>query len=224
MNDKRFRGKVPIRETLETIEWMQQLLGADEVYAILPDLLFSTDDTTLFAFEGCKDTGEWAWKLVDKSRGDTLVRRNFTVGDDLENGGGLRVRVTFTLLATGQFAPVLISFSGLTEEELSQESCPDGILATKLFGVGKGGRHDVWLTSMRKKKPKQELQHHGRGHGHILGCGCHEGTKTIAHDRAKNNCQKSAPGGHAHGSDVDKDNKERAQPQDAKGAEGAGAS
>ena len=157
MNDKRFRGKVPSRETLETIEWMQQLLGADEVYAILPDLLFSTDDTTLFAFEGCKDTGEWAWKLVDKSRGDTSVRSDYTVGDDLENGGGLRVRLTFTLSATGQFAPVLISVSGLTEEELSRERCPDGILATKLFGVGKGGSvmgNQVfsWLHFLRADK------------------------------------------------------------------------
>ena len=139
MSEKRFRGKKPSKQTLETIEWMKDLLGAEQVYPVLQDLLLSTDDTTVFAFEGCKDTGDWEWKLVDKSLGDTSVRSDFTVGDDAENSGGLRVRLTFTFSATGQSAPMLISVSGLTTEELSPEKCPDGILAAKLLGVGKGG-------------------------------------------------------------------------------------
>ncbi len=55
------------------------------------------------------------------------------------------------------FAPVVISVNGLTADELSPELCPDGLLATKLYGVGKGGnvlgnRVFSWLYFLRADK------------------------------------------------------------------------
>ncbi len=122
-----------------------ELLGAEEVYALLPDLIMSQDDTTLFVFEGCAKTGAWTWKIVDKTMGDTSVHSNFEVGHDAENSGGLRVRLTFTFTASGLYAPLLISVCGLTAEELSPEKCPDGLLAAKLRGIGKADLDgEVW--------------------------------------------------------------------------------
>ena len=63
----------------------------------------STDNTTLFAFEGCIENGKWEWKIVDVTQGDKSVHSNFEVGKDTENGAGLRVRLTFTFTASGLF-------------------------------------------------------------------------------------------------------------------------
>ena len=94
-------------------------------------------------FEG-KSTGkggeeEWEWKLVDNTNGNTSVRSDFEVGSEAEQGGGLRVRLTFTFTASGLAAPPYVAVSGLTEEELSPELCPDGILAEKVANLCKGG-------------------------------------------------------------------------------------
>ena len=79
----------------ETMDWMKDALDADQIYPVNPNLVFSTDDTTLFLFEGKKDSDdEWSWKIIDEANGDASVRSDFQVGDDAENSSGLRVRPT----------------------------------------------------------------------------------------------------------------------------------
>ena len=112
-NDCRYKNKEPISDsTAWTLDQMKQLLGTDEIYCAVPDLVMSTDDTTLFAFEGRLEKGKWEWKIVDITQGDRSVHSNFEVGKDPENGAGLRVRLTFTFTASGLFAPLLISVTG----------------------------------------------------------------------------------------------------------------
>ena len=145
-------------KALETMDWMKKALGADSIYPVNPNLLFSTDDTVFFAFEGTKNKqGEWEWKIVPGDSAKSNVRSDFQVGDDAENSGGLRVRLTFTFTASGLAAPPYIAVSGLTDAELCPDLCPDGILATKVKGLCKGGDniHDSgfgWLVFLRADK------------------------------------------------------------------------
>lgn len=142
----------------ETIDWVKKAYGDEEVYPVDPNLVMSTDDTTVFAFEGMKDgIGKWEWKLVDQTQGDSSVRSDFEVSNDAENSGGLRVRLTFTFTASGLAAPPYVAVSGLTDEELCPKKCPGGILATEVEGLCKGG-DDLfnsgagWLVFLRADK------------------------------------------------------------------------
>lgn len=147
--------------TRTTVEMVKNALQAENVYPANPNLVFSTDDTTLFVFEGTPPAKggeeEWEWKLVDNTSGNTSVRSDFEVGSEAEQGGGLRVRLTFTFTASGLAAPPYVAVSGLTEDELSPELCPDGILAEKVANPCKGG-DDLfnngygWLVFLRSDK------------------------------------------------------------------------
>ncbi|KAL9178336.1 hypothetical protein ACHAXT_001764 [Thalassiosira profunda] len=123
----------------ETLKIVKEALGADEIHPIDNNLAISTDDTTLFVFEGCAKTGEWQWKLIDKTNSKSSVRSDFEVGDGAGSNGGLRVRLTFSMSASGMTAPLYVAVSGLTDEELSPELCPDGILSQRVDNLCKGG-------------------------------------------------------------------------------------
>jgi hypothetical protein len=147
----------------ETIEMIKEAYGADDIYPVNPNLILSTDDTTLFVFEGAKDSKEddWEWKLVDTTNGDSSVRSDFQVGEDAANSGGMRVRLTFTFTASGKSAPPFIAVSGLTPEELSPVLCPDGILTAPVRGLCKGGDDLTntgigWLAFMRSDQKETE--------------------------------------------------------------------
>ena len=150
----------------ETMAWMKEAYDGDDVYPVDPNLILSTDDTTLFVFEGAKEgKGDWDWKIIDRTNGDSSVRSDFQVGNDAENSGGLRVRLTVTFTASGLAAPPYVAVSGLTEDELSPILCPDGIVAEKVAGLCKGG-NDLfndsfgWLVFLRadKKVSKEEQE------------------------------------------------------------------
>ena len=122
---------------------VKNALQAENVYPANPNLILSTDDTTLFVFEG-KATGKgredsWDWKLIDNTNGNISVCSNFEVGSEAEHGGGLRVRLTFTFTASRLAAPPYVAVSGLTDDELSPELCKDGIIAEKVDNLCKGG-------------------------------------------------------------------------------------
>ena len=128
--------------TKKTVDMVKEAYGSD-LYPAHPDLVLSSDDSTIIAFEGKarREGGEmeWDWKLLDPAANNASVRSDFEVGDNNANSGGLRIRITFTFTASGSYAPVFICVSGLTKEELSPELCPDGILATKVPRLCKGG-------------------------------------------------------------------------------------
>ena len=56
------------------------------------------------------------------------VRRYFEVVEDVNKNGGLQVRLTFTFTVSGMYAPLYVSISGFTVEEVSADACPDEIL------------------------------------------------------------------------------------------------
>ena len=88
--------------------------GADEIYPANPRLVLSTDNITLFVFEGKSIEGgndEWEWNLIDKSNANLGVRGDFELRDEAEMSGGLRVRLTFTFTASGLAAPPYVFIS-----------------------------------------------------------------------------------------------------------------
>ncbi len=114
----------------KTVEWVREAFGADEVHPVDPNLVLSTDDTTVFVFEGAQNDGrigigigigigKWEWKICDKSEPSSSVHSDFQVGEGVQMAGGLRVRLTFTFTASGVVAPPYVAVCGLTEEELS---------------------------------------------------------------------------------------------------------
>mmetsp|Transcript_9346 Transcript_9346/g.16260 ORF Transcript_9346/g.16260 Transcript_9346/m.16260 type:complete len:172 (+) Transcript_9346:105-620(+) len=77
----KYRPEKLNRSAKETVEWVRQALDAEVIHPINPNLLLSTDDTTLFVFEGYSENSEdWEWKLIDKSQGNSSVRSDFEVG------------------------------------------------------------------------------------------------------------------------------------------------
>ena len=145
------------------MEWMKKAMNADKIFPVDPNLVLSTDDTTLFVFEGSSEgSDEWEWKMIDKTNGNASVRSDFERGDDPENSGGLRVRLTVTFTASGLAAPPYVAVSGLTESELSVDKCPDGLLAAEIPGLCKGG-DDIfnagigWLVFLRADKKDNKV-------------------------------------------------------------------
>ena len=156
-NLSKFRPDKLKSNAVETLDWMRKALDATSIHPVNPNLLFSANDTVFFTFEGRKNSdGQWAWKLVPGDNSSN-VPSEFEVGDDAENKGGLRVRLTATLTASGLAAPPYIAVTGLTYVELSPKLCPDEILAVKVQGLCKGGG-DVhnsgfgWLVFCRVDK------------------------------------------------------------------------
>ena len=95
--------------------------------------------------------------MIDRSNSNSSVRSDFEVGEDAENSGGLRVRLTFTITASGLAAPPYVAVGGLTADELSPELCPDGVLAAQIPGLCKGGdaisnKGFGWLVFLRADK------------------------------------------------------------------------
>ena len=84
---------------------------------------------------------------MDRSITDSSVRSDFEVGDDAQNSGGLRVRLTFTFTAAGLAAPPYVAVSGLTDSELSPELCPEGLLPAAVPKLCKGG-DDLFNTGI----------------------------------------------------------------------------
>ena len=145
---------------MDTINMVKKAFGVDDIYPANPNLVLSSDDTTIFAFEGKSiegGDGDWEWKLIDAGDSNSGVRSDFEVGDDAGMSGGLRVRSKFTFTASGLAAPPYVAISGLTADELSPELCEDGILAAKVPGLCKGGDdlHNNgygWLVFLRSDK------------------------------------------------------------------------
>ena len=86
----KFRAENPDKDALMTTDSMKEALCAKEVYPVNPNLVLSTDNITLFVFEGANNsTDDWEWKIVDESNGNSSVRSDFKVGDDAEMSIGL---------------------------------------------------------------------------------------------------------------------------------------
>jgi len=94
--------------------------GGVPVSLVNPYLLTSTDDTTLFVFEGKTPDSALSWRIANKAE-STSARAAY---------GG-----TFTLSAAGTIAPLYYSVTGLSDTELDPQVCSSGVLVVKIPGV-----------------------------------------------------------------------------------------
>ena len=114
-------------------------------------------------FKGKEKRGS-CWYLLQGEDIVDLNRRNQSIYGNEESGtdhlNGLRVRITFTMNATGMLAATFITVTGLTERELPKEGCPSGVLHIAIKGLCVGAaqdlRHDAigYLTLYRREKCK----------------------------------------------------------------------
>ena len=113
---------------------MKKARGGAPIWAVQPDLLFSTDDTTTFVFDG-KLGKNGKWKVAS----DTAVKNSGTNAlyktEKISFMNGVRVKITFTYTGAGMTAPLFITVSGLTEEEMPD----DEFLHVQVPGLAIGG-------------------------------------------------------------------------------------
>jgi hypothetical protein len=112
---------------------VQDALGVS-VYPVKPEYIYSTDDTTCYIFEG-KVNGQDKWTLVTnesiRNSGTNAVYRV----DDSKIMNGMRVKLTFTFSAAGMCAPLFVTVSGLSKEEMPNQP----FLHMKVPGLCIGG-------------------------------------------------------------------------------------
>ena len=105
-------------QATETVDWMKSALDAESVWAVNPNLIFSSDDTTLFAIEGVQGGGgEWEWKIIDATNNNSLVHSNFNIISELEAFWGLRVRPAFSITSSRLAAPPYVAVSRLSNKK-----------------------------------------------------------------------------------------------------------
>ena len=116
------------------------------IHHVLPAMVTSTDDTTVFVFRGASTKLEGWYLTESKLQGNKQsLFSNDEGGTDQKKG--LRVRLTFTLNAIGMMAATYISVTGITEKELPKSKCPSGIYIMKIPGLCPGGGSDPRLNA-----------------------------------------------------------------------------
>ena len=121
-------------QTRALYELVRRARGGAPIWAIRPQLLFSTDDTTTYIFDGKEGKqGKWVFasERAIKNRGTQSIYRE----EKVNMMNGIRVKVTFTFSGAGMTAPLFITVSGLSEEEMPN----DEFLHVQVPGLAVGG-------------------------------------------------------------------------------------
>jgi len=141
-----FANTARIEDATEGAKWFYEAVkeahGGLDISPVLPGLITSTDDSTLYhCVEEKNDVAEWV--LV---KGDTGARGTFTYEKD-EKFKGIKARLRVTIAADGTIAPVCIYLTGLAEK-LSRSKCPSGIYEIPIKGLTYSGAIDPWDESL----------------------------------------------------------------------------
>ena len=118
---------------------MKDVCGKLPFYTIHKKL-FSTDDTTIYWFDGKIATNQ-NWYLLKGT--DTSGSRSAYKTENDVNKGGIRVKYTFTFSVASMMAPVHATVTGLNERELSKQECSPGQLILEIPGLCWGSNIDI---------------------------------------------------------------------------------
>ena len=99
-----------------------------------PYYVLSTDDTVQYIFEG-KGVEKDVLLLVGLESNEGKGTRSQYEQDDSNMMKGMRVKLTYTFTAVGSQAPVFVTISGLTAEQLPIATCTSGILCLSIKGL-----------------------------------------------------------------------------------------
>lgn len=105
------------------------------VVPVKPALLISTDDTTVYTFEGSDDGPDKFLLAAKKSCENNGTHSLYTVNEG-KDMNGMRVKLSFSFNALGASSPLYITVSGLTEEEMPIE---EDMLVVEVPGLCVGG-------------------------------------------------------------------------------------
>ena len=138
---------------------IQKENGGSELKVVLPFFVSTTDDTTMFTFEGSV-SGKCEF-IVNKNENGT--RSAFTKdSSSTDSLRGLRIRHSVSFNAVGNAAPLYLTVYGLDEEELPSSTCQSGVFTLPIPGLCYGGSQDAsnqtegFLVFLRSTK-KEEL-------------------------------------------------------------------
>jgi hypothetical protein len=88
------------------------------VFPLLPKLIVSIDDTTEYIFKGVKEA-QPTFVLATKPLIMKRTTNSLYCVEDCKSMSGMRVKLTFTFTAMGNCFPLVVTVTGLTEQELS---------------------------------------------------------------------------------------------------------
>jgi len=104
--------------------------------------LSTTDDTTMFAFEGEVDGSYSECYIINKDN-DRGLRSSYTQNtSSADSKRVFRIRHSITFNAVGNAAQLYATIYGLTEEDLPSSTCPNGVLTIPISGFCYGGCQD----------------------------------------------------------------------------------
>ena len=138
----------------------------------MPMFISTTDDTTLFIFEGSIDSTKGEGFIICKDE-DTGTRSSYTQNtSSTASLRGLRIRHTISFNAYGNLAPLYATVYGLSTEELPIATCPSGVLPISLTGFCHGGSQDVsndtcgYIVFLRNTDKSDEISTDQLNHVH----------------------------------------------------------
>ena len=136
---------------LKLFKIMQKFYNNAPLTIVNPALLFSTDDTVQFIFEG-KGVGVDQFRLVSsKCLKGSGTRSKYKLSN-ANNMNGMRVKMTYTFSGAGTGAPIFVTVLGLTERELPHHQCITVSIEGLCVGGGGvtvGNKQKGWLVFMR---------------------------------------------------------------------------
>lgn len=142
---------------------MSKLQQTYSSHHILPIFVSTTDDTTVFAFEGIvngTDSECYIFKKED-DRGTNLAYTKNTSNTDSKRG--IRIRHTVSFNGFGNAGPLYITVYGLAEAELPSSSYPSGVLSERIQGLCYRSTQDCstetsgFVVFIRSTKKEEEV-------------------------------------------------------------------
>jgi len=103
-------------EVVMLMNMVSDALGT-AVFPILPQYIYSTDDTTEYIYEGTKHSTPKFVLTTKKSISEKGTKSVHRVEDN-KSMCGMRVKLTFTFSAVGTCFPLVVTVTGLTDREL----------------------------------------------------------------------------------------------------------
>ena len=131
-----------------------------EMRVILPMFISTTDNTTMFAFEGSVDSKADECYIVKKDNDSGTQSAYTQTSSSTDSCRGIRIRHTVSFNGVGNAAPFYMTIYGLSDSELPKETCPSGVYHMMLPGFSYGANrncsnstvgHIVFIRSTSKE-------------------------------------------------------------------------
>jgi hypothetical protein len=141
--------------------------GCAPVCPISPQYLLSTDDMVEYVYEG-KGTHAWSRQPVllssQKSLYEKKSQSQYATVESNPQMHGQRMKLTYTMVAAGLQAPLFITITGLSNDELSPTMYPDGVLVVEVEGLSIAGATNpgdrtigyIWKVNIESQDERSE--------------------------------------------------------------------